>query len=225
MKNVKKNRETKKKLMAAALVLIGLSVMPARDASADSDPSNDSDSLTIVVTPRYDFGVDITTTPAAMNLGTVDLYASTFTVQPATVTFLGSKAGQELDLSAALSGGWKFDVSPSTWAAGGEQDALAVYALFSSTNLAAAPAGDDFANATAAAGFNVDAQTLGPVRAGGLSGPGAKYEKQGAGAVDLDMKNPGDKAHLWFLLRLPSQTSVTAAQNVSVTLTATIDNL
>ncbi len=213
-----------KKMMVLA-ALLGLMFATTRNVWADAVPGNDSDALTITVTPNIDYGVDIATTPSVMNLGTVDLYASTFTVQPATVTFQGNMAGQELDLSASVGTAWKFDVSPSTWATSGEQDALAVYALFSATTLAAAPTGDDFANATAAAGFNVDAQTLGAVRVGGSGGPGNKYEKQGADAVDMDLKNPGNQARLWFLLRLPNQTTTGNAQDVKVTLTATITSL
>ena len=210
--------------MMVLVALLGLMSATGLNVWADNSENN-SDMLVLTVTPNVDYGVDIDTGAVAMNLGAVDLYASTFTVSPATVTFLGNKAGQEVDLSASVGSAWTFDVSPSTWATNGEQNALAVYALFSATSLAVNPSGDDFANGAADCAFNSATNAFGPLRAGQQGAGASHFEKQAPDAGEMDSRNPGDKAHLWFLLRMPNETTTDQAQNVSVTLTATITSL
>ena len=187
----------------------------------------DSDSLTVRITPNADFGVDIDTgtleSGGVIDLGTVDLYESVQTVQPATVTITGNVAsagantGQELTLTSVINGGWAFDQTPSTYAVLGAVDELAMYALFSDTSLSVPPSGDDFAGDDA--DYDQPAGTT--VRVGGANPTnGAKFEKTGTGATDMDNLSPADERHLWLFFRLPNNTSTGDAQDVTVTLTA-----
>lgn len=218
---------TKGKMMTAVLLGLLMTWGAATKARA-ADP--DAASLTIRITPNVDYGVQIDTATydsggdGYISLGTVDLYASTWTVRPATVTILGNvgtagaNTGQELDLSAAIASAgtaWTFDATPSTDATNGAVDELAMYALFSETTLSAAPGGDDFANGTADASYASGSQRAGAANPNN----GDKYEYQG-GTIDMDNLSPSDQSHLWLFFRLPSTTSDTQAQDVTVTLTA-----
>ncbi len=211
---------TKVKMSA---VLIGLLMMFASGTGwSTADSTNDSDSLTIRITPNVDKGVQIDTgtydSGGYISLGTVDLYKSTFTVRPATVTILGNlgssglNSGQELDVSGTITGGWTFDTTPDVAEdTGGELDALAVYLLFSDTTLGAAPSAVEFDSGSGA--FNGTS-----TRAGGSSGNGAIFEHAGTGSTDMDDLSAGDTMHLWLYFRLPSQTSTGSAQDVMITL-------
>ena len=204
-----------KKWMTVGALMGLAAAFCATDVRADANTSNDADSLTIIITPNVDYGVDIDTTGVTLDLGTVDLYDTAQTAEPAVVTVKGSWASQELDLSGSIEGGWSFDATPSTWATSGSQDEIAVYALFSDTALGTAPNGDDFANATADAGYTGVAS-----RVGGDSGGGDKFEKQGANAIDMDNRAPEDDANMWIFLRLPDATSTSSDQEITLTLTA-----
>ena len=74
----------------AMAVLFACMALGAGKVWADSNPANDTDALTLTITPNVDFGVDIATNPAHLALGAVDLGNSTFTVRPATFTILGN---------------------------------------------------------------------------------------------------------------------------------------
>ena len=229
----KKEVSAMKKWMAVVLTaLMGLWGLVGK-AWSDATPSNDSDALTITVTPNVDRGVDISTGAVGLNLGTLDLNLSTFTVSPASVTILGNMAsagpntGQELNMSGVIAGGWGFDTtSPSTFTTTGDTNNLAVFALFSATTLVTAPSGDDFANATANAALNdASAGAVFDATRVGAANPtnGTRFEKQGTGNVDMDNLSPTSptvQSHLWFFLRLPDQTTTANAQDVTVTLTA-----
>jgi len=216
---VKKGGKTMKRLLITTLALL-LGAGAVQFAWADADPSNDSAALTITVTPNIDIGVTLDTSAVSggfLSLGSVDLYASTQTVRPATMTIVGNLATQEVNLSATLTGGWKFDVSPSTWATSGETDALAAYAQFTSTTVATAPSGPAFNGAPNDA-LDVDATSFPSTRCGG--GPSATGTRFEDGTTDMDNLAVGAQRHLWFYFRLPNQTSVQTQQSVKVTLTA-----
>ena len=57
----------------AALMGLALLVTGAERAWATAVPTNDTDSLTITITPNIDRGVQIDTDNVVMDLGTVDL--------------------------------------------------------------------------------------------------------------------------------------------------------
>ncbi len=217
------------KLLTGLLAGLLVTVLFAGRAWADSDPSNDADSITVRITPNVDFGVDIDSAAlqsgGLIDLGIVNLFASTQTVTPATVTIRGNitssggGTGQELDVSGTIAsqgGGasWTFDLSPSTHGTSGELDALATYILFSDTALSTAPNGDEFS--VSAAEF-----TGTTLRAGGAGGvSGTKFEKTDAGVTDMDDMSPDEKRHLWLFFRLPDQTTSGDSQDVTITLTA-----
>ena len=242
--------------LGALLALLGL--MWAGPAAADSNPADDRDSLTITVSPDVNYSLDITTTDAIVALGAVSLGASTQTVHPATVTFGGTVlSGHELKLSAAITAAgtaWGFDATPSTGANTlADPDKLAMYALFSSTRLATAPAGDTFGDP--AAGTNppttdatvddgdgdstVTSVWAGGGTVGGASATGTKFEYHenagiNAGDKDMDNNTTGSAnagginngvAHLWFWLRLPSASTDGNTQSIAVTLTHTLGDL
>ena len=220
---------TMKKVLTGLLAGLLMTVLGAGSAWADSDPSNDADSITVRITPNVDFGVDIDSAAlesgGLIDLGIVNLFASTQTVTPATVTIRGNIAsggagtGQELDVSGTISSqgsgaDWTFDLTPSTHGVSGELDALATYILFSDTGLSVAPNGDEFS--VAAAEF-----TGTTLRAGGAGGVGGtKFEKTDAGSTEMDDMSPLESRHLWLFFRLPDSSSGGDAQEVTITLTA-----
>jgi hypothetical protein len=215
----------------AALLALGTAVT-AR--AADPNAANTEDGLTVRITPNADYGVTIDTANVGVaggviDLGALNLYASTFTVKPATVTITGTvskrgtQGGQELDVKANIltANGWIFDPTPTTDATSGAVDELAMYLLMSDAAGAAGPTGAQFATAGAAAeltsgGAGTQASLL--YRAGGAGGAGTKFE---FGATDLDQMSVGNQRNLWMYFRLPSETSTGNAQDVAVTLTAT----
>ena len=209
-----------KKLMTAALSALLMTCWAAGTAQAQAD---DSDSMTITITPNVDYGVEIDTTNTTLDLGTVDLYAATQMVDPATVTILGTVSsdgtettGQELDLALSFggTGPWSVDATPSTDATSGSIDELAVYALFSDTELSAPPDGDEFA--AESADF-----TSASGHAGSATNNGTDFEyTQAANARDMDHLSVDEKAHLWMFFRLPPSTTNTGAKTVTLTATA-----
>ena len=96
-------------IIGVGLVTLGLMVWNVNTVHAyagDSISTNDATAVVVRITPRADRGVQISTGDAGfLNLGTVDLGASTQTVNPATVTITGNMNATELDLSASITGG------------------------------------------------------------------------------------------------------------------------
>ena len=221
---------TTKKLGWALATLTVLCLGAGSAWAVDPDHSNDSDMIRIRITPNADYGVEIDTTnvqgtsDGVIDMGALNLYASTYTVRPATVTIKGTVAangvngGQELDVNAAITGGWTFDTAPTTDQTGGSVDALAMYLLFSANTLSAAPTASEFADGTANASITSAALTY---RAGGASGNGSKFEQQGGGTTNMDNMSTGNVRHMWTYFRLPPTTSVGTQQEITVTLTAT----
>ena len=207
----------------AALWGLMLTVMGSGIAWADADTNNDKASITFSLTPNVDLGVSIDTGNVTMDFGTVLLGTLQQPIRPATVTILGTitsdgsqTTGQELDLALTFVGGWSLDTSPSIDTTSNETDAIAVYALFSDTNLSLAPTPAQF-NAESG-GFTQTNE-----RAGGASGDGTRFEKQGGGALPgdgMDHKSPNEQAHLWMLFRLPAETTTGNQQEITLTATA-----
>ena len=208
-----------------ALTVAALAVTGAW--AADPDGSNNSDTIRVRITPNADYGVQIDTAnllgggTGVIDMGALSLGVSTWTVRPATVTILGSvskngaNGGQELDLAADLLGTWTLDATPTTDATG-TIDELSMYVLFSAITMSEAPTGTDFGNATANAAVTTEVAT----HAGGTSGGGTRYEKQGAHTTDMDQMSTSDPRHMWLYFRLPPTTSTGADQELTLTLTA-----
>ena len=216
----------RKKVMTGALMGLMMTALGA-PAWATADPTNDTDQVIIRITPNVDLGVSIATAAydagndGYISLGTVDLYQTTWTVRPATVTIEGNigsngaNTGQELDVSGAITGGWSFDATPTVGAeTGGEVDAMAMYLLFSDTTLSAAPAAAEFSSGSG--------EFTGPtLRAGGDGGAGGtQFEHVGGGSTNMDDLSATDSRHMWLYFRLPNQSSTGNNQDVTVTLSA-----
>src|SRR5436190_9864221 len=93
---------------------LGLAMTWAFASTAEAN----SDSLTVTITPAASYIVDIDTGPSAgawLDLGSVNLGASTWTVRPATVAVQSTYAATELSLEGLMAaGGWTFDSDTST---------------------------------------------------------------------------------------------------------------
>jgi hypothetical protein len=233
--NPKENKAmTNKRNMTWALAALLVLATGVSAWAADPNAANTEDGLTIRITPNADYGVTIDTANVGVDggvidLGAMDLYTSTWTVRPATVTITGTvskrgaQGGQELDVTARIltANGWIFDSTPTTDALGGAVDELAMFLLMSGTDISVAPSGINFAQMGDAAEVT-DAGAAGTTsltyRAGGAGGTGTKFE---FGGTDLDQMSVNDKKHLWMYFRLPSETSTGNAQDIAVTLTAT----
>lgn len=204
-----------------ALLLLG--TLLAGKAQAQS-----SDSLTVTITPNAQYIVDVDTNPSAgdwLNLGSVNLGASTWTVRPATVTVQSTYASTELALQGTmLSGGWTLDADTAT----NEADSLKAWSVFTDTSVAASPsqAGGYFSGTVPGANNSdvIGTANLGVGTGGGVTlfvaAPGeAGYksmESIPSSAVDL----AASRAHLWLRFTLPPTTSNLTAKQLYLTVTA-----
>lgn len=217
IRNLKKIVPGFARLLGIVLFIAGASAALATDARADFNPSNDSASLQIIITPNFDRGVEIDTANVHMNLGLLEMGASTQTVRPATVTIVGNVLGNELNLSANIVGGWTFDDDVTTL----DADKLANWVVFTSASNPAAPSKSGSAFDDANDSLQTVGAAFGPVRVGtqnGNSGLNGRFED---GVTDMDSLVPQDKRHLWFYFRTPGTTSFTNQQEIHYTLTVT----
>ena len=190
-----------------------------------------TDSLTVTITPNAFYSVTITTPSAAqMDLGSVDLGASTWTVRPATVTINSSYAGTDLKLQGGVSGGWAFDGNTAT----SEADSLQAWAVFTDTSVGGVPSqsGGYFSGTTPGADDSdvVDSATNRDV---GVNGASLRHfvalaaetgyksmENIPNSTIDLN----ASKAHLWLRFKLPNSTTTRTHKNIMITLTAVENN-
>jgi hypothetical protein len=187
----------------------------------------DNDSLTVTITPNAFYAVDIDTASVVLDLGSMALSASTQTVQPATVTIQSTYAQTDLTLIGNITapGGtpWTFDASSASV----NPNELAAWATFTTVSRSSAPIQESgYFSGTAP---NVDDSDLisGTARYVGTNGSIDNLFE--AGAADFAFKDmdalapdpdPLAKSHLWLYFRMPSASSSSVAQNISVTLTA-----
>jgi hypothetical protein len=201
-------------LLLALLLPLCVSV---RDAAADPDPSNDSDALTLSVTPVIDIGVDIDTGAVSLDF-TLQAGATDYTLRPTTVTVLGNFKFQELELSAqnlTASPNWSLDEDEAAQA-----DQLQLYALFS-VDRSSRPLEAEFSGVK-------NLLTGAPKRAGfaGSDGPNGNFENnQMTGAADMDRMMPTSQRQLWFRLDTPPISSTDEQQRIQIVITVTKNNL
>ncbi len=181
--------------------------------SADSNPSNDSAGLRISVTPNFETGIEIDTGSVNLDLGNVDMDASTQTESPATFTILGNVANVELNLAAQISGGWVFDNNQTFASTGTNQ--LNAWASFTSISSVTAPSqGDEYFRVGTSSGAKILSSTenFGPAAIGisGSNGLG-RFENN---VTNMDTLLPGHQRHLWLYFRTPKTTSTTAQQSI-----------
>ena len=191
-------------IFAFVLVSVIVSIRPQLYAYTDSVSTNNYTALTILITPNVDRGVEISSSNVNLDLGSVDMYTSTYTVRPATITILGTISTTELTLSAAISGGWSFDSTPLV----AETDKLSTWALFSSIAITSAPSSSEFQiyNSTIASDTASQSAT-------GVGDASSRYEG-GWNGSDMDSMAPGTKRHLWIKMQTPSATSITTQQTI-----------
>ncbi len=235
-----KMRRWRTAALAAGLCMAGLSVKPV------SAQATTTASLTVTITPSASYSLSITTgSTAAMNLGSVGLNSSTFTVSPATVTVTSSYAYTGLTLQGAITSpsgtAWTFATSG---AISGAQDTLGTWAVFTDTSVpwgtlgTTLNTGNYWVGTSSATSSNVVGGGVVPVGMTGNSCPtegsaGARfiplsgatgYKKMGC-LKSNSTDAPQATSYLWLGFQLPTVTTdASHAQLVSLTLTAGAPN-
>lgn len=202
----------KRFFLSAALLALSLLTAPTA-AFADLSPGNDSDALTIRITPAADLGVTVDTANVTLDF-TMDMGATAYTLLPATVTIVGNISPQELDIRGGNNSAdpqWSLDLDETA-----AIDELQLYALFS-VGRSSRPAEGDFAGVK-------NLVTTALTRAGTPGGalPNGNFENNAmAGGADMDALPLGAKRQLWLRLDAPPYTSTTSEQSFTLTVTAT----
>lgn len=205
-----------KKLFAFIFLL---SSVPAWGASTAT--------LTVAITPNAYYAVDIDTDNVVMDMGQVALGASTQTVRPSTVTVQSTFATTDLRIQGSISSlgaPWTFDDDTAQ----SEPDALAAWATFTSVARSSAPTqtGDYFSGTVpGAAGSDVISAANPYVGSSISNGTTNLFENNsGFDSKEMDGMTPfptaAAKSHLWLYFRLPSATTGTDQQDISITITA-----
>lgn len=190
------------------------------------------DQLMVTITPNAFYSVVVSTLNVNLNMGTVALGASTQTVKPSTITITSSFATTDLKLQGAITSGgtpWTFDNDATST----ETDKLATWATFTSVARSSVPAilaGDYFSGSVPGAA-NSDVVDTTARYVGSSAGDGTTNlfeNNSGFDSKDMDAMSPSPAAsgisHLWLYFRLPSITTSTNAQNITLTLTAVAPN-
>jgi len=190
-----------------------------------------SDSLTVTITPNAFYAVDIDTSNfSGMDLGTVDLAASTQTVLPSTVTIQSTYATTDLRLQGAIASvgtPWTFDANTAS----NESDSLQAWGVFTSVARSSAPTQTSgYFSGTTPGANDSDLISTTNRYVGTQGGVTNQFEADAADFAfkDMDSLPPSPAAaslsHLWLMFKLPSATTDTAAQLVTLTLTAVLPN-
>jgi len=207
-----------------ALVLLGAGPAWALDP--------DTDSLTIKITPSVDFGVDITTGSTlfeGQNIsGAVPLAlgATGYLTVPADVTVKGNFQNQELEVVAAGLDTWQVDTDEIA-----KEDKAQVYALFASGRSSAPYEGEfggysarHLVTGTAQLAGETNGNETNDVTANSYEIPstsmtGGSGPALGAGS-DMDRLQVGNTRQLYLRIDAPPTSTVSADQQIQVTLTA-----
>ena len=212
-----------------------LGLMAAVAGLATTARAATTDSLTVTIQPQAAYSVLVTTTPAGyLNLGLVNLSASTQTVQPSTITVNSSYAYTGLSLTGNItSGGTPWTFSSNT--ASGAQDKLQAWVVFTDTSVQTMPAQgvNYFTGTTPGAGSDVaQAASLAVGTTGGTCpavGTGGKSYIAASGApgykpmecVPTTATDPvGGLSFMWMYFKLPPTTTTNNPQLIQYTLTA-----
>ena len=212
-------------LTGIGMLALGLMVAGRGTAQAYSDAvtADNTAQITITIRPNVNRSVTITTdTVGMLDMGNVSVtggFVSTQTVSPATVTVGGTFGNTDLLLSGNIVGGWNFDNSSSSL----ETDNLATWVSFTSISSATAPSQNSEY-------FNGNTQgTNSDLLAGGSASPNVAAIRIGAGGTtggefENDFTNMNNmvvnsQRHMWTFFRMPSGTSTTDDQKVTLVLT------
>ncbi len=185
-----------------------------------------TDSLTVTITPNGYYSVDIDTANVALDLGVVDLAASTATVQPSTVTVLSSFATTDLQLQGFIDSAgtdWTFDADTTS----NELDSLQAWGVFTTIAHTTAPAqSGGYFSGTQPGVNNSDVISNTNRYVGTQGGVTNQFEAASGehGFKDMDALAPSPDplatSLLWLRFRLPSNTTTTNPQNIMIVLTA-----
>ena len=213
-------------LASTAILALGILAVNQNAVHAYSDyiSSNNATAMIVRITPNADRGVQISTGNVHLDLGAVDLGASTQTVRPATVTITGNMIECELDLAAAISGGWVFENFQQLDSTGANQ--LNAWVQFTSVSTGLAPAQDyEYFRVGTTSGSKITSltQSFAATAVGIAAGSGVgRFENNEGNAspnpADMDSMTPAAYRHMFTYFRLPPTTSVTGAQDINFTL-------
>lgn len=190
--------------------------LPALPAAADPNPDNDSDAITVSVTPVVELGVELDTAAVDLNL-TLQMGATGYTATPATVTVLGNVQPVEVDLIGANVSAdpvWTLDADEVA-----ETDQVQVYALFA-VDRSSIPLEAEFAGVKNLLGAAAK-------RAGVLNGSGTNgnFENNDmTGGANMDNLAVGAQRQLWLRVDAPPRTGTDQPQKIQLTITATRQN-
>jgi hypothetical protein len=214
-------RHTMKRLMkAVAAVALGFGLAAPLHAAT-------TDSLTVTITPNAVYAIDIATDAIGLDLGTVSLGASTQTVRPSTVTVQSTYAQTDIKLQGSIASGgtpWTFDANTASQ----EANALAAWATLTTIAHSTAPAQTSgYFSGTVPGAVDSDVISASNQDAGDVGGGGENLFEAGSGDhgfKDLEDETPNEQSLIWLYFRLPSATTTTNAQNITITLTAGATN-
>ncbi len=216
--NTKQNKQWMAVMAAGVLAL----TLGAGRAYADANPANNSDTITIKITPNVDFGLSLNVGPAVMENGvglsvTAGLNTSQFLSDAATLDILGDFNNQEVSVLAAGLDTWGVDTDET-----GSQDQVIVYALFSATAKASRPSSAEFEEGTARHHVTGTAKFAGEASGTeGNVGTDNTFEHYTmSSSADMDNLAVSASRSLWLQLDMPTSTTVTADQRIQVTLSA-----
>jgi hypothetical protein len=219
-KRMKTQGRTKGWTVLGALLLLGSLFVGSAQAATN-------DSLTVTITPNAQYIVDIDSNPFAgawLNLGAVNLGASTWTVRPATVAVQSTYATTELSLQGTPLDDWTLDANTAT----NEADALKAWAVFTDTGVSNVPAqASGYFSGTVPNVNNSDVigtANLGVGTGGGLTQfvalPGDAGHKTMENIPSELVDAAASHAHLWLRFTLPPTTTTLTSKRIYLTLTA-----
>ncbi len=220
--------KTYMKKIGLGLLALGLMFTAQSKVHAYSDviSSNNAAALVVRITPNADRGVTISSGNLNLNLGLVDLGASTQTISPATVTINGNMINSELELDASIAGGWSFDPNQTFLSTGA--NLLNAWVQFTSVSTGLAPAQSyEYFRVGTSSGSKLAPANSGPTYAatavGNVGAPGVGMFENNEGVSgtfggDMDAMSAGDVRHMFTYFRLPPTTSITGAQDINITL-------
>lgn len=172
--------------------------------------------LTVTIRPSANYSLTLASA-TSIDLGTVAMGASTQTVIPATITITSTYANTDISVEGEIAVNWNLDTTSDTI----EQDLIAVWAVFTTTNTDTAPTqtGGYFNGSTLASGSDLVGDAA---RYGGTAGANADlFEANGeADLEDLDNMNPNEQAHLWLWFRMPSVSTSSGEHYIQIIVSA-----
>lgn len=212
------------KTWTKGLLALGLALGLGRAAWADDQGLRDS--LTVTITPNAYYSVSITTAGPELNLGTLDMSVSTYTVKPATVTIHSSFASTDLTLQGSIAGGMGLETANANAPTSNNIGAWAVFTDTGNSTAATVVFTGTLPGATGSDVFDTTGITVDNANGDGTDenrfvettgNPGNKVMDN---LPNETMDAAASKAHLWLKFTMPAGVTSTGAQNITLTLVA-----